>query len=69
MQDHLVFERVENVPMDGQASRLSSGDACCLRDGTYPSSVATLVRNDLSSAVHHYGDSSVGLRHAKVSVP
>jgi len=47
MQDHLVFERVENVPMDGQASRLSSGDACCLRDGACASRLATLVRDGL----------------------
>jgi hypothetical protein len=67
MQDHLIFERAENVPLDGQASRLSSGDACCLHDGAYTSRLATLVRDGLSSAVHHYGDFGVGLRHAEVS--
>ena len=28
--------------------------------------LAALVRIDLSASVHHYGDGSVGLRHAKV---
>jgi hypothetical protein len=61
-------KEAENVPLDGQASRLSSGDACCLRDGAYASRLATLVQDGLSSAVHHYDDFGVGLRHAEVSV-
>jgi len=60
-------KEAKNVPLDGQASCLSSGDACCLRDGAYASRLATLVRDGLSSAVHHYGDFGIGLRHAKVS--
>jgi hypothetical protein len=60
-------KEAKNVPLDGQASCLSSGDACCLRDGAYASRLATLVRDGLSSAVHHYGDFGVGLRHAEVS--
>jgi hypothetical protein len=60
-------KEAKNVPLDGPASCLSSGDACCLRDGAYASRLATLVRDGLSSAVHHYGDFGVGLRHAEVS--
>ncbi len=33
----------------------------------YASRLATLVRDGLSSTVHHYGDFGVGLRHAEVS--
>jgi len=60
-------KEAENVPLDGQASRLSYSDACCLRDGACASRLATLVRDGLSSAVHHHGDFGVGLRHAEVS--
>ena len=60
-------KEAKNVPLDGQASRLSSGDACCLRDGAYTSRLATLVQDGLSSAVHHHGDSGVGLCLAEVS--
>src|SRR5580765_8397234 len=34
-------KEAKNVPLDGQASCLSSGDACCLRDGAYASRLAT----------------------------
>jgi hypothetical protein len=54
-------KEAKNVPLDGQASCLSSGDACCLRDGAYASRLATLVRDGLSSAVHHYGDFGVSV--------
>src|ERR1700675_3761938 len=60
-------KEAENVPLDGHASRLSYSDARCLRDGACASRLATLVRDGLSSAVHHYGDFGVGLRHAEVS--
>jgi hypothetical protein len=30
-------KEAKNVPLDGQASYISSGDACCLRDGAYKS--------------------------------
>ncbi len=33
----------------------------------YASRLATLVRDGLSSAVHHHGDFGVGLRHAEIS--
>jgi len=62
------WKEAENVPLDGQTSRLSSGDACCLRDGAYTSRLATLVRDGFSSAVRYYGNFGVRLRHAEVSV-
>jgi hypothetical protein len=67
MQDHGYSKEAENVPLDGQASCLPSGDACCLRDGAYTSRLATLVQDGLSSAVHNHGDSGVGLCVAEVS--
>lgn len=60
-------KQAKNVPLDGQASRPSS-DACCLRDGAYTSRLATLVQDALSSAVHHHGNSGVGLCLAEVRV-
>jgi len=65
MQDHLMFERGRECS-SGRAGKSSFGDACCLRDGAYASGLAIRVRDGLSSAVLHYGDSGVGLRHAEV---
>src|SRR5712691_9410379 len=64
--EHEVFERGRECS-SGRAGKPSFSDACCLRDGACASRLATLVRDGLSSAVHHHGDFGVGLRHAEVS--
>jgi len=38
-----------NFLLVGQASRLCSRDACCLRDGAHSYRLAVLVRGDFSS--------------------
>jgi hypothetical protein len=69
VQDDLVLKREESVSLEGPTSRLRSGDAGCLRDGAYASHLAPLVRDDLSSGVHHSRDSGAYLRRAKVKLP